>query len=358
MAEGEEANGASSAPEDEKAAKRRKLAEAKAALLARIQEEEEAAPPAEGATEEKPGTGEDDAATDCPVADLDIVSFLREESEAAAGFCLADEDNSKDVSVVACKEAKMQRRDPRTQKSETALAVMKEGAPALSNLPPGARMANKASGDWAWGGSAGGVSFARPSRPARPPAPSHGAFGGPSRPPPAFQQAPITNSAQLRQRLHGSSAAAAGPKLAPVSFVPAAAASGGGAAGSAAAPVQAPSLVTSPMPGMTAQTAPQAPNLVTSPMPGMAAATGPQAGAAPHAPASIPPLAASHRPMGAASANPFAVPAFQSPGLAMAMAAATGRRPNAQFVAAPKLGSGAPRPTLTQAPGPRPGLGW
>lgn len=181
---------------EEESAARQALDEAKRAALARILEamaapaeepepaaaadEADVADRAEESTHAPSGTSsrpqeagdgdgsssdDEELTADKPVADVDIVEFLRSETEAVVGLALSESTKSQ-VGVVVEKEAVYERREPRMgPPSSWALVAAKkedESAPKASSLPPGARPAQKCTGNWAVGGSAGGVSFARP----------------------------------------------------------------------------------------------------------------------------------------------------------------------------------------------------
>lgn len=355
IAAGEDATEAGEQKQDPKAEAKRKLEEAKKALLARLQAEAEAE--AEAAAAEatyRPPTevdGGEEQADDCPVADVDIVQFLREESESAAGFCLVDQPIS-DPGVVACKEAKMQRRDPRRQAS-TAIAIRgpsQEGGAAAPNLPQGARMASKATGAWSWGGSTGGVAFSRAAqlaekRAAVAPGPitrqSHPAFFG-------DMENPVVRSGPGLGAQPGQTVTPSG--LDSLNrFVPASSPETGAllTASGVLAAAQAAVAGTAPAAPSATPAAAKLPSTLRASIPPVPAfpAAGTQRASIPPVPAF--PAATMAIPQKAD--NPFGIPSFQSNNLAMAMAAANGRRPppSAKFVAAPKLGSGQPRPSLT-----------
>merc|ERR1712194_806983 len=94
-----------------------------------------------------------------PVADLDIVEFLKEEAEAAVGLCLAESTKTDMPGLVAVKAPVYERREPKPDEmiGRGQIVVAKEGGPAL---PAGGRAAPKQVGHWAWGDGPG-VSFSQ-----------------------------------------------------------------------------------------------------------------------------------------------------------------------------------------------------
>lgn len=168
---------------DDAAAKRRALEEFKRAALARIlAESEEADDPfgtegtgdvsltsggdvAEGQSKgvdagDDGGEEEGALAADCPVADLDIVEFLREEADAAVGEMLDSTRELQRPGLVCEKAAVYERREPKQTISSAIVAVKSDAAsPSAAALPPGARQAPKSMGHWVAQGGDGGVTF-------------------------------------------------------------------------------------------------------------------------------------------------------------------------------------------------------
>lgn len=121
----------------------------------------------------------------------DIVTFLRNESEAVAGSVLADGGRGS-AGLVVTKEAVYKRRDPREEKA-TAIVVRGEddgkigNEKVLAGLPQGSHVVNSNKGAFAWAGQAGagGVRFPR-----RQPQPQDAAVQFPPPPSAATQVAP------------------------------------------------------------------------------------------------------------------------------------------------------------------------
>mmetsp|Transcript_168040 Transcript_168040/g.539578 ORF Transcript_168040/g.539578 Transcript_168040/m.539578 type:complete len:322 (+) Transcript_168040:3-968(+) len=266
------------------AAKRRALAEYKKAALARLAAEEKEAEEAAKA-EARGGGGDVDGAS--PVADIDIVEFLRSEGEAVIGTLLA-ENKARGTEGVVMKAAVFQKRNPKKRPLEKeALSVVDaeetKAQKKNAHLPVGAMKASKGQGGWlGQGGADGGVTFQRKMQEGR-----------------VF----------LRPQFEGTESAAPIAAMLPSEFflLP---------AGSVASPRL---------------------NLV------------------PPAARNSPPMRA---PFGAAGKLPAAPAVFigtVSSGVPAPLAAEpkwapTPRGVNPKFMAAPKLGSGAPRPNLTRPP--------
>merc|ERR1712187_288844 len=101
-----------------------------------------------------------DGVDDCPVEDLDIVEFLKEEQESAVGLSLAESTNANKPGLVCVKEAVYERREPKPD-SMIGHGQIVVHQPKARALPAGARQAGKQMGHWAWGNAGGGLEFAK-----------------------------------------------------------------------------------------------------------------------------------------------------------------------------------------------------
>mmetsp|Transcript_48796 Transcript_48796/g.87883 ORF Transcript_48796/g.87883 Transcript_48796/m.87883 type:complete len:226 (-) Transcript_48796:180-857(-) len=151
--------------EDLIAAKKRALMEAKRAALERL-------PLGDEAEKAEEGTADFDAAGEAPVADIDIVSFLKKQSATGHGKVLSETSVARVGVVASAPPVYAKKEAAKELASGDAHAIVAMAGPSTGKAPPaipglpGAKPAGKASGAWAWGGSEGGVLFNRPKAPA------------------------------------------------------------------------------------------------------------------------------------------------------------------------------------------------